>query len=379
MVVQVDNSKINKQNGVNGTGSTQSTPYMTATQKHFASGGSIWNAPTQNKQSSSDSGSSGGILQQALTGTGVAGSGSNDSDKASADAQKGAGDVNTLLGQFTARVKAGVVKMNKDGKDLAVANKEGIKTDSDLKDLTAQRDTAADELAATPTEPATNDGTGAGKNSAYSLDIATAPLDLTQKPKGKNTSDTTTLSEGTATTAPATATTNSDSSANTEKQAKVDDLNSKIVGKTTQKQQLEEKSQAEIASLKASYQAQINPLKADGTALDQKSTNAANAIEGAQSDEQKAGTVTAVGGTVTAAGSAMCSTGYGASVGAYMVKVGAGATIAGGAWNLKAKSAEGSAKDEQSAAATAKTNLTTQMKLVVSSYAKGISQARKNA
>lgn len=385
MVVQVDNTKINKQNGLNGANSGQSTPYMTATQKHFANGGSIFNAPGVAKQQQSETtkAQSGSLVDQALNGTGLASSGSKDSETTIAGAQKDISEVSALQGKFQAKAQAGVGVINQKGQSLVTLNQQATQSDKDIQDLTSQRDAAQAEAESTDASGNPFDGTGAGATSANNVSQigAEAPQQVDGNKTGINASvkrsGVDRSADAPASTGAAPAKTTTQGSGNSEAQAKVEDLNSKLENKTSQREQAEQKRQSAIASLKSSYNSQIAPLKASGKALDQKTTAATNKIQDAQADQQKASTVTTIGGTTTAAGSAMCSNPVTAGFGAYMVGIGGTATVGGGLWNLKAKSAEVSANNEKSAVAATKGNLISQEKLVVASYAKAINKARQ--
>lgn len=372
MVAYVDNTNVNKKPGVNGFGSTTAATGGNTFADRLAKN-SIFhpsfkpgNSGTPDKNSDSDS-SSGGLIQQALTGTGTATSGSGKSDAASADAKGAVGETKGAVEKFMARARAAIGNMGRGEKNLTTLNKNGTTIEAETKSLTAERDQAADEVAATDSQGRTFDGTGIGEGSANNISGIGAHVMAAGRPGANGPAG--------PTTPPATST--SGSQGNSDAQARLDSLNSQLDGKMTQREQIEQKREKTVNTLKANYKAQITPLKAEGQRLDKQATDAEGKIKDAQSSQQKAGTVTAVGGTVTAAGSAMCATGYGASVGSYMVYVGGATTVAGGAWNMKAKSAEGSAKDEQTATKTAKTNLIGQEKLLVTSYTKAVNKARK--
>lgn len=404
MVVQVDNTKINKQSGLNGADSGQSVPYLNPAQKHFANGGSIFTAPGAQPQSSAaaSSSSSGfwGMLSGAEKGTEQAGSGSNNSSTDSAEAQKGAEEATRLQAKFVSSVKVGLANINKGGQDLVALNKQTAQTDKDIQDLTSQRDAAAAEAESGSTDAAGNpfDGTGSGAGSANNISGIGAG-DNTQPQTGGSTQSgllggahvkaAVRPGADTTDTTPTPQASGSGSTGNSEAQAKVDDLNSQLDGKMTQKEQVDQKIQNSMNALKANYKSQIAPLKADGAVLDKKSSDADGKIKGAQGDQQTAGTVTTVGGTTTGAGTALIATGSSSSVasmgstswmvplGTKMVYAGGAATVGGAAWNMKAKAAETSANNEKTATTTAKTNLVAQEKLIVTSYAKAMNKARQ--
>lgn len=387
MVVQVDNTKINKQNGLNGANADPSIPYMTATQKHFANGGSIFNAPgvAQKQPSETTKAQSGSLVDQALNGTGLASSGSRDSETAIADAQKDISNVSAMQGRFQAQTQAGIGVINQKGQGLVTLNQQATQSDKDIQDLTSQRDAAQAEAESTDASGNPFDGTGAGATSANN--VSQIGADAPQQADGNKTGINASVkrsgvdrsADAPASTGAAPAKTTTQGSGNSEAQAKVEDLNSKLENKTSQREQAEQNRQSAIDSLKSSYSSQIAPLKASGKVLDQKAAAATNKIQEAQADQQKASTVTSIGGTTTAAGTALIasSLGAGSALGSYMIYTGGAATVGGGVWNLKAKSAEASANNEKSAVAATKGNLISQEKLVVASYAKAINKARQ--
>lgn len=364
MVVNVDTTNINKRPGTGGAGSLPPRPYNTPLQRALASGASIHDVardfPQQQPTSDSDSGSGGGWVAQALTGTSLANGGSNASDKSGADAKNATGTVKELMDRFVAKAKQGVAFIGRGGQTLGTLNQNDAAIEKDIKRLTVDRDNAAGEV---DSQGNPFDGTGAGTTSANNISGIGAHVKSTGRPgEDQDTTPTDKPSQG-----------------NSGAQARLDGLNSELNGKMTQREQIEQKREKTITGLKASYKSQIAPLKADGQRLAKQATDAEGKIKDAQDSQQKAGTVTTVGGATTAAGVALStsSCGTASSLGGYMVKVGMGATLAGSAWSMKAKSAESSAQGEKTSVEKAEGNLVVQEKAVVTSYSKAINRARR--
>lgn len=380
----VDNTKGVKKFGA--TGSDSSTPYMSELDKFLKGGGDIYTAAKkfpQSPQPSSSSSSGGGWLSRCTGAKSGADDGAKEAQTADEEAKAAGIKVHGKQQEIQGQTQTATNNVNNLGQQAGAAAQQGAQLGQDVQDLVAQRDALISD-SADSTNPfgAQNDGTGAGKDSAYSLDFGSAPQATPDtasseksgaRPQLADTTDGSAPAPTTApTAAPAAAT---QGSGNSENQAKIEQLNSQIETKTGAQTQSSQTAKDKSQETLQAYQKQYGLLKANSAALSQQAANASDKIAAAQQGQQKAQVYSAIGGATTAAGSAITT--FCPTVGAPLVALGTATTISSQVYNIKEMSAMNSANDEKAAVSSAQANLMKQNQGLMNAYAKAIVKSEK--
>lgn len=426
MTIQVGKNKNAGLTGI-GSGSGKTSSYVSPLDRHFQNGGTIWNAPSSNSNSgsNSDAGDFGGGVDGAKGATATANSGTANLNAANAQATAASADVHTTATRFNAQTFATIKLLAKKGQEGDKLGKQDETISADIQDLTAQRDAAAaeggsgDNVTDAPSTDAPStggnpfDGTGSGKGSAFSLDLPDSGNSNDIPANGGDNADPKSRSHAyradrptpgedngndtPPTTPPAAAPTDNagstGNSGNTEANTKVADLDSQITAKTGEKEQVENDINAQKNQARSVYTSRLNGLKADGSRLDGKIADAQNKAANAQMAQQTAGQITQTGQTVTGTGVGMIATGSameaspataaaGAALitkGTIMTSVGGVATAAGIGMNLAAASSLNSAKQEQVDATNAQGQLKQRRSVLAESYRKEVKKLNHSA
>lgn len=411
---------------IGGTDLGSSQPYMSPTDKHFAAGGSIFTAPGVSKSASSEpsqSDSGGGSISSTNAAAGAADGSATDADASSNASAKSTEQIKPVPAQVAGQVKAGEAKITKNTEDAVKFGEASQEQGDEITALAAERDAALSEAedqepdtdsAGTPATPPaaptvapvaaapttapsannpfapTSDGTGAGKDSAFSLSVGGATADAptleagdkssllvgpknfsharpqpeggldegasdqppvvetepttaptaatpTATPTTAPTQPTATPTAGTTTAPTTTTASDSGNTGNTEAQDKVDDLDGQIEDKTAAKAQTDQQAGSAVNGVKAEYKARAAGVKREMAAMDGKINDAAKYEKAAQVTTLSGQASTTAGGIATATGAvytakgtaALTAPGGGAAVAAPLFATGTAFSIAG--------------------------------------------------
>lgn len=458
-VSNVDNTKkVGGNLDLGGVGSGSSQPYMSPTDRHFASGGSIFTAPGVNQSTSSTTPSegSGGSISGTNAAASAADGAATDADASSAASAKSTDQIKPVPVQVQGQVKAGEAKINKKTEDAVKYGDASQTQGEEIEVLQSELVTATEEAEASPegvateastTAPAAapapastpapkaesapsanpfgaleSDGTGAGKDSAYSLSVGSADAPPPQEEgragkgfggphvlaarrpglgdtiTGGNDVEVTkqaltgaTLGATTSPAAPAAApTATAEGSGNTDAQEKVADLNGQIEDKTTQQEQTNQQATSAVNSVKTAYKLEAAGIKNQMAAMDVKINDAAKYEKAAQTTTLSGQAATTAGGIATATGAvytakgtaALTAPGGGAAVAAPLFATGTTFSIAGvsatGAGSLASVAGAGlkmHADNEKAGATAAKADIAANGKQLTQFYSKQLGKA----
>lgn len=341
--------------------------------------------PITSSSSSSSSSSWYSMLSDAGKGITNADKGSDSANAADKGAKDATGQVKTLAVTMQAKTLVAANKITTEGQQVTKLNQESQATGAEIETLTAERDTL---VAAADTEPTVenpfapvNDGTGAGNDSAFTLQLPGSPAPTAQ---GNGDSVAAPDAEPTVNTANNT-TANTQPSENTENQDQIAALDEQIESKTGKQTQTAAEADAAVGRLKATHKLQVANLNNAGKALEAKNADAQNKIAEAQQGQQMAGMITQVGGTTTGGGATLIamgstpgnpSAGWMLPLGTKMVYVGGAATVGGLGYNMYEMNALNSANGEKNGVADSKAQLANKRVLLAQSYTKAMVQAK---
>lgn len=313
-------------------------------------------------------------------------------DNASDSAQVAVGQVKSETRTFQEKTKSAISTIGNSDKTINIFVQKSEKANQDTQTLAAELDTLAsdstdDSSGANPFGDS-NDGTGSGVGSAFSLQVG-GPRIMAQPRPGGDPTDSENPGAGTDA-----ASGNSDKNApstqptgnaeNTEKQSKVDDLNAKIQARSDEQNQSSQSAQDSVKSIRNAYSVQLSDLKKDALVLDKKSSDADNKITDAQDSQKRAAKVLSIGSKTTTAGKAAEVASNFPNLGwmrpwSYRMQAGGGAaTVAGGGMTIAANSSLKSAQQQKSDTTKAKANLKAQSGLLAQSYTKSLAKAKKS-
>lgn len=362
-MVQVDKTKnIGGSLDIGGVDSGSSQPYMSATDRHFAAGGSIFNAPGVKQAVSSeppkaDSGSC------SISGTNGAASNADGAAKKSntdiSASEKITDEIKPVPAQARAHVKLGETKINSNLTKVLDASNKGQQHSHKIEQLIVDRDNAQADVDSAPagettgatphsapTAPSSpadqtgidpqSDGTGSGAKSALNISAIGAdtpqqnddnqeglgksnhrnvgPKMLLNAPAGNlignygaNAAPTTvtgTTPSSTTAPAPTAASTaqGAGGSGNADAQARVDALNGQLGAETAEQTQTSQQATSSVNQLKAAFNSQKAILQAQTAAMDEKLGNAASYEKASQVTALSGQTATTLGGTASAVG-----------------------------------------------------------------------------
>ncbi len=183
---------------------------MDPNDRHFAKGGSIFTAPGVKKDEPTEStkAQTGGLVAQALTGTGNANSATQDGNTEGNKVDAGVAVINAEPPKAQASAGAATATINQTTQQALTLGEKGAQQGQEIQTLTTERDAAAAEAEETPdaseapeggsedTPVASanvisnpfgtpeSDGTGTGENSAFSLSVGSADAPPPQETDG---------------------------------------------------------------------------------------------------------------------------------------------------------------------------------------------------
>ncbi|MEI8128249.1 MAG: hypothetical protein WCG95_01400 [bacterium] len=221
MAIETNNNllKLNPTSGTSSAGSTQKPPYMSATDKALKSGASVFDvAKSQANKGTNSTKSTGDGKAQANSAVASANAATNKGEASTTTANASTAksgqstqDVKELSVASQAESKKAVAQIKGETPKIAALSEKSGTVGNEIQELEAQKE------ALNPF-----DGTGSGSNSAFSLNIASAPADSSNKGEEN------TASSG-------------ENTKNTENEQKLADINAQIEAKTGQKQGIDTK------------------------------------------------------------------------------------------------------------------------------------------
>ena len=330
MAIETNNNlyKLNQTSGTSSTGSTQTPPYISATDRALISGASVFDiAKSQANKGTNSTKSTGSGKSQA------------NSAVASANAAKSNGEKQTNVAEAS---KAKSEESAQNVKELSATSK--INSTKAAKEITnntkqistwAQKSTALgseiEELEAEKASLNPFDGTGSGVNSAFSLNIASSSADDSTEKLGNSA--------------------NGDDKKNQEAQQKLEDINTKIASKTEQKTGVDTKTKATLTTATTKYAYNIKQLNLTTNQVKKAQQVATTAKAGADAIMTIGAATTAAGVVTSTVGSMLASNPVTAPSAPPPIASG-GATQATGAATTAAGSAAGAAATATAQVAT---------------------------
>ncbi len=341
MAIETNNNllKLNQTSGTSSTGSTQTTPYMSATDKALNSGASVFDIAKS--QASSDSNNSDNKKVSAE---------STKSQTAKAESQTTvAENASQQLKENKAGTEALASKVSQESKSAVAQIKSN---QAKNKELTAQQSTTENEISALQAEvdslsengnsnPFGGSSADAPK-SIYSLSFESSQpnqqsgglLSSPTKTQGKNESE-------------------------NPNQAKIADLNGKIDAKTNTSAKIATNINKTATTIKTLFKTNTNRLLLANNKFINNQTKAKAASNQADALTKNAQITQTIGATATATGTIMAAIPPTAAAGHVLINVGTGATAAGSALSAVSSAEKGDALGALTSATSSMNSITT--------------------
>ena len=338
MAIETNNNllKLNQTSGTSSAGSTQTTPYMSATDKALKSGASVFNVAKSPFPTNSSSQATNGNVSTDSTKsqTATAKAQTTLAENGAQQQKESKNNIETLTSTVGQESKATIAQI----KSAQNSNKQSTKeSDSLNSEITSLQEEVASLSEGANSNPFGGGSSATTQNSVYSLNFGS-----TQEPQ---------QSEGLLS-SPTTA----QGQKQNPNQSKIDDLNAQIGTKTASKTAVDTTIKTTANKIKTLYTYNANKILVANTQVKSSQAKSTAATAQASSLTDSAQATQAVGAAATALGSALALVPPTAAAGAALITAGTAANTAGSALGTAASIENGDSKAALSEATKA-TNL----------------------